>query len=197
MNVETAKPAGGFLDSLTFLFWNGLLASLLGTIAVVSVFPLNFAALGIWLFVLVSRTGEQLRKRGSSHAANALLIQAIVMATIVTVAHVAPGKTTERFLDRTVTLSKSRLTLAELESEQWLGPERRPFWLQLSVPENEKTTLIVFPETSITLRQFVHAVENQSPLRHRFGHCGNGWTILWGGDCSFGLSLQRPPSSSY
>ncbi|MGH7138598.1 MAG: hypothetical protein ACREHD_22865, partial [Pirellulales bacterium] len=62
--------------------------------------------------------------------------------------------------------------------------------VRISAHDDEKTQVIVFPDTNLTLRQFVGAIESQSTLRHRFGHCGNGSTILWGGDCSFGLHLR-------
>ena len=45
----------------------------------------------------------------------------------------------------------------------------------------------------MTLREFVAAIEGQTRLGHSFGSCGNaGSSILWGGNCCFGLSLHEP-----
>ena len=198
MNVNTAGAKCGNLAWLAFLLRNAFLPSLLGAVAVVSVVPINFAAFGLWLVLLASCVWKQLRHQRRILAVTAVMIQVAVIVAIVTGAHLAPGKTTDRFLDRTITLPESRMTLEELAGDPNAPrPEWRPFWVRISVPDDEKMQVIVFPETTISLRQFVSSVESQSTLRHRFAHCGNGWTILWGGDCSFGLHLRRPRESPY
>ncbi|MCC9602258.1 hypothetical protein LOC67_17010 [Stieleria sp. JC731] len=112
---------------------------------------------------------------------------------ILTLAFFAPVKTTDDYLRRTMSLPKTKMTLGELS-----GFEEPPHMLlhlrgvSVSVPQDEIDVVIEFSATELTMRQFVDAVERQSTLRHRFGHCGNGSTILWGGDCSFGLHLRRP-----
>jgi hypothetical protein len=50
--------------------------------------------------------------------------------------------------------------------------------------------VVRFPSKEPTIGEFIAAVESQTALRHRFHHCGNGYTILWGGDCSFGLFFR-------
>ena len=93
-------------------------------------------------------------------------------ALIVAAAHLAPGKTTDRFLDRTITIPKNRMTLGELEGDpDGFAPPWRPFSLSITVPQDESAKTIAFPATTLTLRDFVHAVESQSTLRHRFAHC--------------------------
>ncbi|MHB8898587.1 MAG: hypothetical protein ACYC6Y_07555 [Thermoguttaceae bacterium] len=198
MSANTAAAKRGNLAWLAFLLRNGFLPAILGAVAVVSVAPINFAAFGLWLVLLASCARIQLRQQCRTLAVAAVMIQVAVIVAIVTGAHLAPGKTTERFLDRTITLPGSRMTLEELAGDPNAPrPERRPFWVGISVPDDEKIQVIVFPERTISLRQFVSAVESQSTLRHRFAHCGNGWTILWGGDCSSGLHLRRPRESPY
>jgi len=197
MNVNTAGAVCGNSGWLAFVLRNGLLPSLLGTITVVSVLPLNFAAFALWLALLASFVRKQLRQRRSTIAVTSAMMQMAVIVAIVTAAHLASGKMTDRFLDRTILLPKSRMTLGELEGDpDGPRPEWRPFSVSISVPGEEKTKVIVFPETSLTVRQFVCAIESQSTLRHLFAHCGNGWTILWGGDCSFGLHLRHPPGAT-
>jgi hypothetical protein len=193
MRVDSAHAVGRGFGWFGFVVWNGVVASLLGAVAVVLVLGLNFAVLALWLGLLVSSARKQLRQRRPRLAATGVTIQMVVIGLVVTAAHVAPGKTTDRYLDCTITIPNSRMTLGELGGDpQGPHPEWRPFSLSISVPDDEMTNEIVFPETTITLREFVDAVETQSTLRHRFAHCGNGWTILWGGDCSFGLHLRRP-----
>ncbi len=112
---------------------------------------------------------------------------------ILALAHFAPVKTTDDYLTRKLSLPKTRITLAEMAKLD--APPHRPLHLlgvSISVPQDEADVVIEFPATELTMRQFVDAVEQQSTLRHRFAHCGNGSTILWGGDCSFGLHLRHP-----
>jgi hypothetical protein len=195
----TAAPAGGEgFHCLAFVLRNVFLPSLLGGIAVVSVIPINFAAFAGWLSFLASNARRQLRQQRPGQAASSTTIQVAVVAAIVTAAHIAPVKTTDRLLDRLITLPKAQMTLGELEGDlDGLPPEWRFSWVRVSVPDDERPKVIAFPDTTMTMRQFVGAIESQSTVRHRFAHCGNGWTILWGGDCSFGMDLRRPPSRTY
>jgi hypothetical protein len=198
MNVIEAKPDRRKFGWLAFLLGNGLLPALLGGVAVVSVLPINVAAFAVWLALLAISVQEHLRQQRSGLAITLSTTQVAVIVAIVTAAHLAPGKTTDRFLDRTITIPRSRMTLAELEGDtDGPRPEWCPFSVWISVPDDEKTKVIAFPETTVTLRQFVGAIESQSTLRHRFAHCGNGWTILRGGDCSFGLHVRHPPDRPY
>ncbi len=198
MNGNTTSASQGDFGRHAFVLWNWFLPSLLGIAAVVLVLPLNVAAFVLWLAFLVSFARKQLLLKRSTLAVTTVIIQVAVMVAIITAAHFAPGKSTDRFLDRPITIPRARMTLSELEGDlDGPRPEWRPFWLSISAPEDEKAKVIVFPETTLTLRKFVSAIESHSTLRHRFAHCGNGWTILWGGDCSFGLHLRRPPNRTY
>ena len=198
MNANTASAGRGNFGGLAFVLKNGLLPVLLGGVGVVTVLPFNFAAFAIWLALLANSARKGLRKQRSTLVVTSVMTQVAVIVAIVTAAHLAPGKTTDRFLDRTITIPESHMTLAELEGDpNGPRPDWSPFFLTISVPDDDKATVITFPETTLTLRQFVRAIESQSTLRHRFAHCGNGWTILWGDDCSFGLHLRHPPNRRY
>lgn len=198
MNANTKNTRRLNFGWLAFVLRNAFLPSLLGAVAVVSRYPINFAAFALWLVLLAFCVRKQLRQQRPNLAVTSLIMQVAVIVSIVVAATLAPGKTTDRFLERTITLPKSRMTLAELEGDpDGFRPEWRPLSVSVFVPDDEKTTVIVFPETTLTLRQFVAAIESQSTLRHRFGHCGNCSTILRGGDCSFGLSLRHPPDSRF
>ncbi len=117
----------------------------------------------------------------------------LIALGIYTLAYLAPVKTTDRFLERSIRLPASELSLAEIAgSPNELPPEWYPRSIGFSVPEIARQNTVTFPATAITLRQFVDAIEEQTELRHRFAHCGNGSTILWGGDCSMGLHFWQP-----
>jgi hypothetical protein len=62
----------------------------------------------------------------------------------------------------------------------------------LTFADSDRDAFVRWPSSRPTLREFIEAIESQTLLRHEFGHCGNGWTLLRGGDCSFGLVIQDP-----
>jgi hypothetical protein len=75
------------------------------------------------------------------------------------------------------------------------SPESRPHlpirtWL--IVHESEVARVVHWLRLVLSLRDFVSTIEAQTRIRHKFHGCGNGWTILWGNDCSFGLGLRDP-----
>ena len=198
MNAKTASAWFGSFGWLAFVLRNAFVPSLLSAVAVVTVLPFNFAAFAVWLVLLASSVRQQLWQKSLALAVTSVMMQLTVLVAIVMAANLAPGKSTDRFLDRPITIPKERMALGELEvNPDGNRPEWRPFSVSIYVPDKEKTTVIEFRETKLTLRQFVCAIESQSSLRHRFFHCGNGWTILGGGDCSFGLSLRHPPDRPY
>jgi hypothetical protein len=73
----------------------------------------------------------------------------------------------------------------DFERTQWL-----PRYIYIATTSQNVDKQIRFRTTDITLREFVDTIESQSDLRHRFMHCGNGSSILFGGDCCFGLRLR-------
>lgn len=91
------------------------------------------------------------------------------------------------------------MTLAELADPVEHGWNRF-YNCSVSVSEGLADRTVQFPSRELRVGEFIAAVESQTPLRHRFGHCGNGFTVLWGGDCSFGLHFRAhdgyvPPSN--
>ena len=56
----------------------------------------------------------------------------------------------------------------------------------------DKNTVVEWPRRDLTIGEFLDAIESQTVLRHRFMHCGNGYTVLGGGDCCFGLYVRDP-----
>jgi hypothetical protein len=161
--------------------------ALLGLLVVISILPLNGLALVIWIVTVVRPL-----RRSLSNTELALHVSA--MAGIVVAAVYCPVKITERVLDRQVVLPKPVMSLAELRD--WTkSPESRPhlpIQTSLIVHESEVARVVHWPRLVLSLREFVSTIEVQTRIRHRFHGCGNGWTVLWGNDCSFGLGLRDP-----
>ncbi|MBL8869797.1 MAG: hypothetical protein JNK90_08375 [Planctomycetaceae bacterium] len=128
-------------------------------------------------------------KRGRGAIACATYV--FVTVFIIIAAYLAPVKTTDRMLNNPLVLPNTELTLVEMdrksnfECTQWLP---RNIYI-VSTSENAGRW-IQFRTNEITIREFVDAIESLSDLRHRFVHCGNGSSILFGGDCCFGLRLR-------
>jgi len=178
---------------MAFAATHTLIPCILGSLFVVAVLPLDALVLLIWLVVLNVASRRHFEAHRANFGIAVLGIQALVMVAIVAAAHLAPVKTTNHVLSRPVTLPKTEMTLAEIQEH--VGSYRResfPIFTLMTVPDAHRSATIRFPARQMTLRQFVTAVENQSSLRHHFRHCGNGSTVLWGGDCSLGLALREP-----
>ncbi len=130
-------------------------------------------------------------ERGSRRTM-ALATYFVVTAVVVIAAILAPVKTVDRVLNRSVSLPKTVLTLSEMdlntnyESAQWI-----PRYIHVEATSKNAGTAIAFRSKEITLREFIQTIEKQSALRHRFSHCGNGSSILYGGDCCFGVFLAE------
>jgi hypothetical protein len=180
-----------------------LICMILGTIFVVAVPPINVLVLVGWVIVLVAGTkkrresiSERDRSIGRSLDRNRLptpLLSIILMVGIVTAAYLAPVKTLDRVLERQVNLPTAEMTLGELRDHADLDiHESFPVRLSISVHESEDSLLIRFPSQKLSLRQFLSVVESQSPLRHRFVCCGNGYTVLWGEYGGSHLNLRNP-----
>jgi len=89
------------------------------------------------------------------------------------------------------------MTLKQLDAYLgWPGnPQRVPVRILFSFAEKDKERSVQWPSEQMTLAEFVAGIESQTALRHSFMHCGNGWTLLWGGDCCSGLLIYDPELS--
>jgi len=157
-------------------------------VAIVAI-PMGHILMAIPWIVVVAVASKRETKRG--RGAFTFATYAIVTLFVVVAAVLAPVKTTERVLERQLVLPKTDLTFAEMDREnnfentQWL-----PRFIYVATTSENADKQIRFRETDITLREFVDTIESQSELRYRFIHCGNGSSILFGGDCCFGLRLR-------
>jgi hypothetical protein len=166
----------------------------LGTALVATPIPINFAALVIWAILLARWVTRRVRESGQRAGATELVIQLVTMSVLVLAAASAPVKVTDQVKAWHITLPRQSMTIGELEEPECSGlPRMFPSLIRIGAPDILASRVVRFPSRELTVGELIATVEAQTPLRHRFGHCGNGWTILWGGDCSFGLTFDVPP----
>jgi len=162
------------------------------TAVVATPLPINFAAFALWAILVAGWVKRRTRASGRRAGAAELVVQLVTMSVLVLAAASAPGKVVDHVKARHVTLPRQAITIGELqEPETYMLSRPFPYWI--SAPDDLADQVVRFPALELTVGEFIAAIEGQTPLRHRFRHCGNGWTILWGGDCSFGLSFRVPP----
>lgn len=169
--------------------------AMFGSMVVAAPLPLNLAAFVAWAFVVRAWATRWSRSDRHPRGSGVFVIQSAGMTAIVLVAAFAPVKVVDRQKSRRITLPKQVMTLAELAEPVEHGWHRF-YHYDVSVPEGLAARTVHFPARELTVGEFVSTIEAQTPLRHRFGHCGNGSTILWGGDCSFGLHFRVPAGFS-
>jgi hypothetical protein len=165
--------------------------ALFGFVVIATPIPLNIAAFVAWILFVRSRARRYCSNVRSLRTGAFYAVQASAMTLILLVAAVAPGKVEDREKSRHITLPKQAMTLEELAEPVQHGWHRF-YYCSVNVPTGLADRLVWFPSRELTVGEFISAVEAQTPLRHRFHHCGNGYTILWGGDCSFGLRFHAP-----
>ena len=139
------------------------------------------------IFVSFVYRKESRRGRGIS----TLMSYVTITIVVVVLAVLAPVKTTERVLDRRMILPRTAMTLEELDRDtNFVDAHWLPRSIHVSSKPEDADQVIRFRDTDVTLREFIATIEKQSNLRHRFLNCGNGSSILFGGDCCFGLWLR-------
>ena len=162
-------------------------------VVVMSPLPFNMAAICLWGVLFVGWAGRNAELSGPRAARGESMIQGLVMGLIVLGAAVAPWKVVDEFKARRGVLPRASLTLADLKAPFDFGLEiPSPFRSSVEVPDDLAARVVHFPSRELSVGSFIAAIEAQTPLRHAFRHCGNGYTILRGGDCSFGLGFRVP-----
>ncbi len=126
-----------------------------------------------------------------------LPVQVVASWAVVVAAVLAPLKTRDRVLQGRVVLPSAERSLGELKAYAE-GPGRRSFSTQIHVsfPAAQADHVIRWPGREISVKEFMAAIEEQTRLRCELGSCGNGSTILFGGNCVFGVGIwerHNPP----
>lgn len=192
-SVQSADGGATWLGARFFL-WHVLVPVVLAYVLVVMVPPIGWAAGLLWSALLVISIRRYERRGQPRGALCAIALEAVIVVAIVVWAIAAPGKIKDEVLDRPVRLPKAEMTLAELKQLAEENPHWQSFPTHVSVQLRgiDASTDVHFRGRAMSLREFVADVESQTPLRHRFGSCGNGYTILGGEDCCFGMNLRDP-----
>lgn len=163
----------------------------LGLVLVAITLDIAFLVVLAWSVLVVRWAVRETRAKSRKAGVAELSLQFGLMSAIVAGAIWAPCKYEEQVKARHIHLPKETLSIAELSNPEGF-PTGRPFRYWLEVPKEMAGTDVRFPSRDLTIGEFIAAIEAQTPLRHRFSSCGNGSSILWGGDCVFGLSLRLP-----
>lgn len=170
-----------------------LVALLTAAIAVSVILPFSVVAPAV-CFAVVKSTTESRRRDGQTRlaACGAIAAALVFVGVVAAAAAYRPAKVVERQLSRPVTLPETRMTLAQLAYHHRFYRRDIPAVMEIAFADEGRDIVVEWPARQITLRQFLKALESQTELRHKFSHCGNGYTILGGGDCSFGLMIFDP-----
>lgn len=145
----------------------------------------------VWLMGLVVAAVFESHRPRLGSVFSIVLIHVVVGVAVIAMATAAPVKTKDRLLVRHVTLPKAEMSLGELKAlaDDDLRPFHFPVRVRISFEPVDSGRVVRWSGREMNLREFLAAIEGQTRLRHQFGGCGNGSTILFGGNCCFGVSL--------
>jgi hypothetical protein len=162
-----------------------------GLIVVTTPPPFNIAAFVAWAIIVREWAKMPSRSEHQRRVSAVVVIQVTGMSALVLAAGFAPVKILDQQKARRITLPKQIMILDELAEPVQHGWDHY-YYCWLNVPERLADRAVHFPARELTVGEFISAIETQTPLRHKFHHCGNGYTALWGGDCAFGLHFRVP-----
>jgi hypothetical protein len=145
----------------------------------------------IWLMGVVVAAVVELHRPRLGSVETIVLIHVVVGVAVIAIAIAAPVKTKDRLLARHVTLPKAEMSLGELKAlaDDEVRPLHFPVRVRISSEPVDSGRVVRWGGREMTLGEFLAAIEGQTRLRHQFGGCGNGSTILFGGNCCFGVFL--------
>ena len=170
-----------------------LVSTACGTIAAVSVIPFSLIALIAFGIAVFGTARARVRSGRARFGTTNFLVSILIFGGLVGSAWAyRPTKIEEQLLRREIKLPATQMTLADLCYATAYDRQVFPITISFCFADADKETLIKWQRHDVTLGEFLDAIESQSALRRRFMHCGNGYTILRGGDCTFGLYVRDP-----
>lgn len=163
-------------------------------IGVVAIGPIAFALWGVMIGggIYLSRVSQRQILGLTPIPLFGSVVSATIFFGIVYAAHsYQPAKYEYQNLKRAITFPSQEMKLADAAA--WASryaPEGRILAShQLSEADCDK--IIHLPSRRVTLREYLSLLEDQIGVRWKFRHCGNGYSVLGGGDCCFGLSIRQ------
>jgi hypothetical protein len=170
-----------------------VIAAACAMIAAVSIIPFSIIAFIVFVLATFARTRSRIRSGHARFASATCVVSVFLFVGLVSVAAMyRPSKVVEQQLDREIALTSTRMTLAELSYAASYDRSSFPIHTSFCFAAADQDTVIAFPRRVLTIREFLDTIETQTVLRRRFMHCGNGYTVLGGGDCCFGLYVRDP-----
>ena len=177
----------------TFSISDVLVSAACGIVAAVGFIPFSFIALIVFVIASFRATRVRVRSGRARFGTENLLVSILLFGGLVGSAWAyRPTKIEGQLLRREMKLPATQMTLAELSYAAAYDRQVFPMTISFCFADDDKETLIKWQRQDVTLGEFLDAIESHSVLRRRFMHCGNGYTILGGGDCSFGLYVRDP-----
>ena len=177
----------------TFSISDVLVSAACGTIAAACVVPFSLIALIVFGFAVFGTARARVQSGRTRFATANFLISILLFGGLVGSAWAyRPTKIEDQLLRREIKLPATQMTLAELCYIAAYDRQVFPISISFCFADADKETLIRWQSQDVTLGKFLDAIESQSVLRRRFMNCGNGYTILHGGDCTFGLYVRDP-----
>jgi|GEM_PF-1981687 len=168
-----------------------LIAFVTGVVASATILPFSLVATLIFLIAAAKIARRRIRDAQSSAAIRSLMAMGVVFGGIIAfAAYYQPAKTVEQELQRSISLPSAEMSLAELAYAMSYDRQSYPIHVTLRFPDSAKDQVIRWPSQQVSVAEFLGAIESQTSLRGSFRHCGNGYTVLHGGDCCFGLAIR-------
>lgn len=175
------------------LLQDSVIAIALGIAMSVIVFPLQFVV-AVFFASYLSATIRARLRAGRRRLATLGAAGSILMFLVIVTSAAAyrPAKAMEAKLNLRLTVPSENMTLARLAYHAEFDRKGFPIRVSFSFAEESKNNFVRFPGIEMTVRQFICAIESQTELRHRFTHCGNSYTVLYGLGPSSYLSVRDP-----
>lgn len=173
-----------------------LLTVLCGIGIVVAETPANLLLSAVWATVVVLATRRFRVSAGIGKCVQTAGVHFGVMGMIVVAAFLAPVKRIDVMLQQRIILPGHETTVRELA--EFCDANRTSLPVRITLPSDGPAAdlPIRFSETSVSVRQFIAEIEQQTGCSHGISGCGNAYSILYGPAFNFGLSLRALQSKA-
>jgi len=152
---------------------------------------LMLAVTAVWVGILTLRSNARRDRKLSPLPLMGSLVSAVIFGSIVyAAASYEPTMTKLQLLSREISFPAKEIELAELAYLTSRANPDRQFTIRFSFPDADKQQVVHLPDQTVTLRQLLDAIERDTGMQASFSSCGNGYSILRGKDCCFGLHIQ-------
>lgn len=167
-----------------------LLPIVFGTLFILHVMFV-MAVSSVWFALLYMRSNSRRDKNLSPMPLLGTLVAIGLFTTIVLAAHwYQPAKRERQLMERRVSLPADDVTLADLSFYFSRWNDEHPVLSSFTFSDADKDKVIHLPSKNPTVRQTLDAIQRDAGIEGQFRHCGNGFSILYGPDCCFGLNVH-------